>query len=174
MIGETSPTRSSLVEMKDSEPMIQHRHDDTDECECAICAGGAEEFEAWERDMFREHGWFAHYVHNACDAPYHTNIHTHGISQSFGHPDLQICFPLSMEQGQGILHGAVDQIQSGVRIVPRVAHGGLLQDYNVGVVAAIECGREVMRIVIPGSDGNTGERSIDPDFADQWTLLETT
>lgn len=48
----------------------------------------------WNAEMMRKHGWYAHFVPDDNKYPNSINYHTHGLEDSFGHPDLQICFPL--------------------------------------------------------------------------------
>jgi len=60
--------------------------------------------------MMKDYGWAAHYV------PYddnHINYHTHGLSENFNHPDLQIVLPISMENAHGIVSNIIDDIKEG-------------------------------------------------------------
>ncbi|WP_433863854.1 DUF4262 domain-containing protein [Sphingobacterium thalpophilum] len=111
--------------------------------------------DSWSRDMMVRHGWYVHFVPNDDDFPNSINYHTHGLPESFGHPDLQICFPISTEVAHQILSYIVDQIKSGEQFEPNRQYEKIIgNNLNVEFIEAMECNRKLLRIVFPNKDGN--------------------
>ena len=54
---------------------------------CKVRESGVGESIAWEIDCMERFGWYVHYV---TDAPSGADVHTHGLRESFDHPDLQL------------------------------------------------------------------------------------
>jgi len=111
--------------------------------------------DAGSREKMEKYGWFVHFVPDDEDCPNSVNYHTHGVERSFGHPDLQICFPLSRDIAHSILSNIVDDIKAGSRFEPgkkynEIIGGGL----SVEFIHAMECGRKVLRIIFPDKNGN--------------------
>ena len=101
------------------------------------------------------HGWYVHFVPNDQHFPNSINYHTHGVLESFGHPDLQICFPLSTEIAHQILSIIVNQIKKGEHFEPNRRYEKIIDDnLNIEFIEAMEGNRKILRIVFPNRDGS--------------------
>lgn len=111
--------------------------------------------DAWAREKMEKFGWFAHFVPNDPEYPNSINYHTHGLEQTFGHPDLQISFPLAPDTAHAIFSEVVNKIKEGVKFEPGIKYpeiigGGLCVEF----INAIETNRRVLRLVFPDKDGS--------------------
>lgn len=129
-----------------------------------------QEVNDWHKKQVEKHGWYVHYVTSDDDeSPTGTNIHTHGIRETFNHPDLQIVIPLPQEVVMSVLHVAVNRIKEGESFSEGMRRSNILAgDYDVTFIKAKENGREVIRIVLPDADGNLHPESITDNFAKQY------
>jgi len=122
----------------------------------------------WHKEMLDEHGWYLHYVPNDTQAPNDTNCHTHGLFENFGHPDLQICFPLHPDLAHQIIATIVSEIKKGARFEQDRTYLGILEnEYPIRFIQAVECGRKVLRALIPDEQGGYGA----PMYKEQLTML---
>lgn len=110
-------------------------------------------FSKFEEDMIKKHGWYSHYVFDDSSLPFNTNIHTHGIKENFGHPDLQLCIQLPTQVAYGILWAAFRLIESGAILEHDKEYDDVLTGYKVKTILARESGRDVIRIILPAKDG---------------------
>jgi hypothetical protein len=123
-------------------------------CECYRCKYGDAAFKKKMEEGMEQYGFNIHYVPNDCNCPHHTNIHTHGIKESFNHLDFQICFPIPMELAGEILHGLVNDIKDGKKFEANKEYEGVIGNgYSVKMIEATECGRDVLRIILPDPSG---------------------
>lgn len=123
--------------------------------ECFGCSNGKEAMITWENEMMALHGWYVHCVPDDTEAPNNFNCHTHGISDTFNHPDLQICMPMRQKSFMGFFHLLVGRIRNGERFKPDVIYPDIMEgDYKVTFISATECGRPVLRLIFPNADGN--------------------
>jgi hypothetical protein len=113
-------------------------------------------------------GWCGHYVFDDVDSPTGLNIHTHGLRESYGHPDLQIVLPLAEWVAHAILINLAAEIKAGRRFAPGDVACGIIEGYFVGFAAATECGREVLRVIIPGPDGRLARGEIGGGYEVQY------
>jgi uncharacterized protein DUF4262 len=138
-------------------------HDES--CECGICKDGVGAYDQWEAEMMEKIGWIQHYVYDDPDLPCGVNHHTHGLSAKFGHPDLQLVGPLSMELGGNILNNIVNRLAEGERYSAGAVLEGILKDgFLVKLVPAKECGRDVLRVILPDPEGKVDRE----DMAEPW------
>ena len=101
--------------------------------------------------------------------PYGLNAHTHGLRESFNHADLQIVFQLPPHVIDGLLQSCVSLIKDGKTFEPNVDYDDIASGgYKVRFMVADEGDREVLRMIIPGKDGELDQDSIDPAFKDQY------
>lgn len=108
----------------------------------------------WAAKMMRQHGWYAHFVPGDEDFPNSINYHTHGVERSFGHADLQICFPIPPDTCHQIFSLVVDNIKEGARYLPGVQYPDIIDnDLKVAFIEAMECGRQVLRLIFPDKNG---------------------
>ncbi|SEN50448.1 DUF4262 domain-containing protein [Lihuaxuella thermophila] len=120
----------------------------------------------WENEMLEKYGWYIHYQTdgNRIDA------HTHGLSENFNHPDLQIVLPISHEAVQGIFRELVDQIKEGKVFEEGKRYDAMIGGkYQVEFIKVPESGREVLRILFPDPKGKLpSEEDCDPMYRRQW------
>lgn len=138
-------------------------------CEC--CSFGREMFEERERKNIEEYGWLVHFVSDEPGCPFRMNIHTHGLLENFNHTDLQICAPIGPEIAHGILINLVDLIKKGITFEPRKEYSGediIECPYSIYFAEAEECGRLVLRLIIPDSQNRILPGEITGSLAQQW------
>lgn len=124
-----------------------------------------QKLDAWARDMMERHGWYVHFVPNDEQFPNGINYHTHGIAASFGHPDLQICFPLATGVAHQIIDLIVDKIKQGITFVPGKKYEEIIgRNLSIEFIEAMECGRRVLRIIFPDQNGEYEEEVFNCQF----------
>lgn len=131
----------------------QPKHDKLDKPVCDACAFGLTELEAREKENMVKYGWYVHFVMDDDEAPYEYNMHTHGLEVTSKHLNLQICCPLPMEVAHDILGIIVDQIKDGVIYTAGTRVAGIIKNFDVLFVEATECGRTVLRVILPDATG---------------------
>jgi len=147
---------------------INHVDDEHGE-KCESCGCDIEAAEERAAKSLEEYGWYAHLVYNDPKYPYNCNIHTHGFQANFSHPDLQICMPLDPQVVQGVLIGALKQIEEGAKFeVGQIAYNFIKEGYPVTFARSEECGREVLRIILPDQNKNLDPDTMAPEFSEQW------
>lgn len=151
-----------------------HRVESEDECDCEECQCGT--LEELERESFTKYGWYIHFVHETVEdvmclvseedvntnsvGPMGANYHTHGLPNRFGHPDIQIVWPMKPETAHGLFHCAVKVIEKNGPLVPFEPIEGICGGgYAPIFVPAWECDtpqctRQVLRMILPDVDGN--------------------
>lgn len=102
--------------------------------------------------------WIIHYVANgSCDVcgsiengfiPYACNAHTHGMER-YNHPDFQLVLNYPPQEVARILNTMGLRVQAGERFKTGDFVEGIYLDCPVRLDEAEECGRTVLRIVIP-------------------------
>jgi hypothetical protein len=123
--------------------------------------------------MMEKHGWYAHFV-LAEDESGVADIHTHGIEQTFGQPDLQVTLPLPTSEAKVILrlfHNVVDYIKQGVELRNGVYLDRVVSGMKVKLVAAEEGGRPILRMILPDAQGKLEPDEMSEDFARQYERL---
>lgn len=108
--------------------------------------------DAFEAASIKEYGFFVHFVPNDSDSPTSFNAHTHGLKQSFKHLDLQIVYRVPEQLVLYIFHTVVDFIKKGKSFVDGEMSYDVL-DLPIKFVAAEECDRDVLRIILPDPQG---------------------
>lgn len=130
-------------------------------CECKICEAqrqgkshqeGMAEYRKWEHKQMEKYGWYSHYV--PPDTAGLANIHTHGIQESFGHPDLQIVVSLAPNLVSSIFANIVERIKAGEKFVAAEKVSKIITDFDITFADAIENDRWVLRIILPDAEGN--------------------
>lgn len=125
-------------------------------------------YSKFEKESMEKMGWYAHYVFNCDKSPANTNIHTHGVLESFNHKDLQICLPLPPNIAHGVFYTIIENIRKGKTYEVGQLYDDVLHGYSVKFIKAREMDRTVLRIVLPDKDGlfEDGANKI------QFTLLD--
>ncbi len=122
-----------------------------------------------ERQYMEKYKWVWHGVFD--EHSRFVDAHTHGLAEHFGHMDLQITLPLSPSRIQEVFNGLVAQIAAGMRFVEGELYDDLLcAPFKVKFIRAIECGREVLRMIVSDEAGNLDREVMDPSFAQQYDL----
>lgn len=126
-----------------------------------------ENTDMWVDEMLKKYGWCIHFNFDAPNFPYSVNVHTHGFPDKLGHPDLQICYPLSKESAFNLLISIAEAIRAGKFLAPGMVYSDFLMNYKVEIAEAEDDGRKVMRIIFPDKDGNiqTYDGGPNPQFA---------
>ncbi|GGG18207.1 DUF4262 domain-containing protein [Paenibacillus abyssi] len=106
----------------------------------------------WKNEMMEKHGFFIHFVLDD-QVGAGANYHTHGLEQSFGHPDLQCTLPITPEIIQSVFHTIVDRIKAGERFVAEQLYEKVITNYPVEFKEANEFGRKVLRLLLPDEKG---------------------
>jgi len=137
---------------------------------CDMCAFGPELFAEREKEMFEKYGWIVHHVFDDHNHPYDTNIHTHGVLESFKHPDLQLCIPISPEITHHILSNMVGLIKEGKMFKPRTKYSGkgIIKNYDIYIAEAKEGDRTVLRVILPDKENKLMPNEIESGMALQW------
>ncbi|GEM_PF-1353436 len=125
--------------------------------------------EGWEADMMAEYGWYSHLVEVEPVSPTGFNAHTHGVSETWGHPDLQVVARLGDHVAHGILARVVEKIRGGARYSP----GDVLENVPADgqrctLVSAVECGRQVLRVILPDAAGHLEPTTMEGEAAMQY------
>lgn len=121
---------------------------------CKGCKDGLESMLANQDELMKKYGWMIHYVTPDEEYPYGANIHTHGFKESFGHPDIQICAPLSPDVVQGILNTIAGSIKAGKIFKANRKYNNIIEKFPVLMRSTREGGRGVLRMVFPDKNGN--------------------
>ncbi len=115
---------------------------------------GPADFRSWEKEMMDKHGWYVHFIIDEVRTPCNTNYHTHGLMQTFNHPDMQICLPIDRRVAQAIFNNIVDEIAKGNKFLPDLTYLGLVNgEYAIRFATAQEGGRRILRVLIPDEKG---------------------
>lgn len=127
----------------------------------------------WEEDSIKKYGFYAHMVFDAPLPQGYMNIHTHGFEQSWQHPDIQIVLNLGQQTAMHILHKIADRVRAGEFIKIDQDYPNFVGEYSARFISAKECGRTVLRLVIPDKHNNLDREKMEPLFQHQYDFLET-
>lgn len=150
-----------------------------DGCRCVICSGEMTRKELTEQEekLMEQYGWFAHVVVADPNIPTGYNYHTHGMSVTLGHPDLQIVLPIHEEKCHGIAGTLYDQIKGGASFGDGDEAKIPNQDgdsFPVRFIKVREGDREVLRVILPNAEGKLEPKDVatddEPEYALQWTV----
>lgn len=117
--------------------------------------------------MMKENGWIV-------DAVFDTgitgqDIHTHGLVESYGHPDIQCILPINAKVVHEIFCIIVNQIKMGKKFEAGKCYSGLVKgDYKIRFLLANESNRKVLRIIIPDKHGKLHKDLIEENFRVQF------
>lgn len=137
-------------------------------CWCFSCRNGKAAKEKWQQEMLAKEGWYIEYVPGDDGCPNNINIHTHGLQENFNHPDLQICIGIKPQTAAKFFHDLVGRIKKGERFETGKIYSDIAARYDTQFIDAFECGRPVLRMVIP-NEKNTYEGKI---YQAQFTMLD--
>lgn len=132
-----------------------------------------------QEEHMRRYGWYAHHVFDYYQETIYgcafLNAHTHGLTESWQHPELQVVLPLPSETVQAILSNAVALIREGTVLQDGMHVEKVIQGYPV-LVRQVEVDGEVhMRLILPDPAGRfPGDPGCDPEYALQAAELTRT
>ena len=155
---------------------VEHRHEGGP-CGDPNCAAGrmtARDRRVWEAECLAQFGFWVDYVEDefaGLPRPRSrmVNYHTHGFVESWGHPDFQIVFPLPVADVMATLHTFAERVKKGDKFTAGQICDEIIEEpYKVKLAAARECGRDVLRILVPDKANKfPGDAGVDPKFAIQ-------
>jgi hypothetical protein len=153
---------------------MKNKHEHKEGFECEACRDGAEAVRERERKAMEKMGWYVHFVPGDKNFPYDMNVHTHGVEETFKHPDIQICAGLPSAIALSILTTAVeDYIRKGKEFKAGKFYDGLIKPapdlegvlkMEVLFLEATENGRPVLRMILPGKLG---------EFSSEFPITQT-
>lgn len=111
----------------------------------------------------------AHFVFDHPETPWGVEAHTHGVLESFGHPDFQIVSRLPPGAACEILGNLVESVEAGRRFAAGETAAKIIRGLDVGFAEATEGDREVLRVILPDQRGRLARGEIDPEFARQYS-----
>lgn len=122
-----------------------------------------------DAEALAEYGWYAHLVFDDDDSPTRYNIHTHGLAERYGHPDFQVVLPLAPGIAHGVLIALADGVvKDGRRFTAGTPVAEIIRGFDVGFAEASECGRPVLRVILPDPDGRLERGEIGAEYAVQY------
>lgn len=124
--------------------------------------------EEHDRHAIEDYGWTAHHIVGDT-VP---SAHTHGLSERFGHPDLQVVLPAAPETIQRLLAPLAQAVVNGRTFRAGEESFGV---FNVPVrfVERQEGGRPVLRAIYPDPKGKwPDEHGVQPGYDLQLLNLE--
>lgn len=103
-----------------------------------------------QQDLLDKYGWYMHYVFDK-NGEYNglSNIHTHGLKESFNHLDLQAALPLRPEIIHLVFSTIIEHIKNGIVFLPNSSSDEVIQWYAVYFKEFTENGRSVLRVIFP-------------------------
>ena len=142
--------------------------------DCKACNEGIESVLKQQEDAMKKHGWYAHYIIDEKEHPKFgitfANFHTHGVQESFGHPDFQIVIPLPLATAHAIITKLVDHVKNGGKFPDGEVVYEIVKNYPVKMFAVSESGRNVLRIILPDDDGKVENKVMSKPFKYQYDI----
>lgn len=104
-----------------------------------------------ERELIKQYGWITHYTFETEKREYNglCNIHTHGLTETQNHLDLQIVIPLPQNIAHGVITQAISLIKAGTSFKDGDSSSEILNGADVYFRKFQENGRDVLRIILP-------------------------
>jgi len=135
--------------------------------QCDMCRD-PEQAKRRMKDAMKEYGWIVHLVQPDDEYPYGVNYHTHGLPETYNHPDLQIVLSLDPMTAHKIICTAVDKIKNGARFDEGEAYDNILANYKVKFILVRETDRQVLRMILPDKEGRLDILDIDEQYQEQY------
>lgn len=148
-------------------------------CECGICQmvqegmtyeQAWEKYREWEKEQMDKHGWIVHFVQNDERYPTNTNHHTHGLTETYNHPDLQVVVPMPAKSVHNVFIQLIERIKAGEKFKHGDVAENVVNKYSVKFHDAYEGDRHVLRVIVPDVDNNL-ERDMKGGLAHQYDDL---
>ena len=113
---------------------------------------------ASEIDLLKKHGWIAHHVLGV-------GSHTHGIWESFGHPDIEIALNIRPKDAHAIICNTLELIKNQpIEVGKKYSRLGSMD------VTFIKSPTEenTLRLIIPDANGNLDFDAMDEPYKSQY------
>lgn len=130
---------------------------------CQGCEDPLFEHDQWAKGCMDKFGFYVHLVE--------FNMHTHGLENTFNHPDLQIVLPLHPLMAHQLIHDVVGLIRKGTAIQPGVRYSKIIKNLDVTFIEATETGRKVLRMILPDTKGNLDKACLTGEYAEQYNVV---
>lgn len=75
-----------------------------------------------QQEMMQKHKFVVHYVIDTYEFPLddqllsYPSIHTHGLTEHFNHPEIELALPLEEQTAMYLMHTFVDKLKAGVKV----------------------------------------------------------
>jgi hypothetical protein len=129
---------------------------------------------AKEGRAMSKHGWYAHAEVGDPQSPTSYNYHTHGFVESLGHLDIQVVLPMPESQCHAIATTVYQRIRDGTRFDDGDVSSKIIPNFSVRFIKVRESDREVLRVILPGRNGEVEPAKLgdeeEPEYALQWTV----
>lgn len=127
--------------------------------------------------MMNVHGWVVDAIHDtkdfSCDTETGVDIHTHGIQESFDHPDLQCILPADINIIHSIFCIIVENIKRGKKYESGKCYGDILNNgYKLRFIEATQGGRRVLRVILPDRKGKLHKNLMQKEFQIQYNGIK--
>lgn len=135
-----------------------------DECKCSFCEQGVEKALEHQQAMIKQYGWVAHYLtdHDR-QSPTGCNVHTHGVMESYNHPDFQCVVPIPPTIVHSLISTLVNRVKAGERFEAGKRYDKVVLNMDVTFIEATETGRTVLRLILPSANGSLDPATMDQD-----------
>ena len=129
------------------------------------------EVHIWQDECIRKYGFYVHAV--GADEFNRANYHTHGLYESFQHPDLQIVISIDPNIAHDIFLSLAERIKKGEIFSPDVLYMKVIKNGAVKFVQATEGDadsprRKVLRVIFPDPQGNIDKEKVSGIYRDQY------
>lgn len=110
---------------------------------------------AFEQEQLHKEGWVAHFKYGTPEEQLNglADVHTHGLSSSFGHKDLQVVLPLEPKLIYSIFSNIVSDIKEGAIYRSNIRNPKVLNGYDVVLKEFDDNDRTVLRVILPDPNG---------------------
>ena len=137
------------------------------DCECMACEKGIDALLKWQDECIQKYGFYMHAVKHG----QYVNYHTHGFVDSWQHPDMQMVIPVDAEFAKALFWDFAREIKAGKKYQVGDILDGFIEDHNIRLTEAKECGRAVLRVIFPDQNGKfPGDPDCDAKYERQLTL----
>ncbi|MGL5714336.1 MAG: DUF4262 domain-containing protein [Paraclostridium sp.] len=108
-----------------------------------------------EKEWMEKYGFYIHFIFPCKDDPCkYVNIHTHGVKESFNHPDFQMVVGINSQLAAQLMHSLVNDVKAGAVFKDGDVYDKLIRNMNVRFVkSSDENDREVLRVLMPDPKG---------------------
>jgi hypothetical protein len=125
-----------------------------------------EKMKQWQDEMMSKHGFYIHFVSGVEEG--YINAHTHGFSDTWNHSDFQIVVDIDRKVVSDIFWNFAHRVKKGEIFSSGMMVEEVISKYPVRLDTMEECGRSVLRVILPDADGHfPGDADVAPFFAHQ-------